>query len=120
MPKRGLKKVLASGICTSPPSASAAKNFSASASSATVSDSDTPAKLALPWQWPSEPITREPPILSDMCITLSPPPGGIDSGAGLSLDRKSVVQGKSVSVRVDLGGRRIINKKHNKSTKQEK
>src|SRR3546814_20878893 len=27
------------------------------------------------------------------------------------LDRKSVVWGKSVSVRVDLGGRRIINKK---------
>src|SRR3546814_14806103 len=27
------------------------------------------------------------------------------------LDRKSVVQGKSVSVRVDLGGRRIIKKK---------
>src|SRR3546814_12919538 len=26
-------------------------------------------------------------------------------------DRKSVVEGKSVSVRVDLGGRRIINKK---------
>src|SRR3546814_20939059 len=30
------------------------------------------------------------------------------------LDRKSVVKGKSVSVRVDLGGRRIINKKNNK------
>src|SRR3546814_15869225 len=29
----------------------------------------------------------------------------------LSGDRKSVVQGKSVSVRVDLGGRRIIKKK---------
>src|SRR3546814_13390922 len=28
-----------------------------------------------------------------------------------SADRKSVVQGKSVSVRVDLGGRRIFNKK---------
>src|SRR3546814_18816404 len=27
-------------------------------------------------------------------------------------DRKSVVKGKSVSVRVDLGGRRFINKKH--------
>src|SRR3546814_15709102 len=31
-----------------------------------------------------------------------------------SEDRKSVVKGKSVSVRVDLGGRRII-KKHRKS-----
>src|SRR3546814_18847136 len=29
-----------------------------------------------------------------------------------TLDRKSVVSGKSVSVRVDLGGRRIIKKKH--------
>src|SRR3546814_14045526 len=29
-------------------------------------------------------------------------------------DRKSVVSGKSVSVRVDLGGRRIINKKNTK------
>src|SRR3546814_19743071 len=29
----------------------------------------------------------------------------------LCTDRKSVVSGKSVSVRVDLGGRRIINKK---------
>src|SRR3546814_20631903 len=29
-------------------------------------------------------------------------------------DRKSVVQGKSVSVRVDLGGRRIIKKKNKK------
>src|SRR3546814_13867485 len=36
-------------------------------------------------------------------------------------DRKSVVEGKSVSVRVDLGGRRIIKKKktkkHNRSIK---
>src|SRR3546814_15233034 len=30
------------------------------------------------------------------------------------LDRKSVVQGKSVSVRLDLGGRRIIKKKKQK------
>src|SRR3546814_16468399 len=30
----------------------------------------------------------------------------------LHLDRKSVVKGKSVSVRVDLGGRRIIKKKN--------
>src|SRR3546814_20870372 len=31
-------------------------------------------------------------------------------------DRKSVVSGKSVSVRVDLGGRRIIKKTHKHST----
>src|SRR3546814_16997978 len=34
------------------------------------------------------------------------------------LDRKSVVKGKSVSVRVDLGGRRIIKKKKYKNTNQ--
>src|SRR3546814_12897240 len=33
------------------------------------------------------------------------------------LDRKSVVSGKSVSVRVDLGGRRIIKKKKKLTTK---
>src|SRR3546814_14036413 len=31
-------------------------------------------------------------------------------------DRKSVVSGKSVSVRVDLGGRRIIKNKNNRNT----
>src|SRR3546814_15697440 len=34
-----------------------------------------------------------------------------DLGQFLTRDRKSVVSGKSVSVRVDLGGRRIIKKK---------
>src|SRR3546814_19963524 len=34
-----------------------------------------------------------------------------DHLAYLTADRKSVVEGKSVSVRVDLGGRRIIKKK---------
>src|SRR3546814_20314653 len=33
-------------------------------------------------------------------------------------DRKSVVKGKSVSVRVDLGGRRIIKKKKNIEVKR--
>src|SRR3546814_16591445 len=35
-----------------------------------------------------------------------------------NLARKSVVSGKSVSVRVDLGGRRIIKKKKNKNNKR--
>src|SRR3546814_12815157 len=35
------------------------------------------------------------------------------------LDRKSVVKGKSVSVRVDLGGRRIIKKKKINIIKQQ-
>src|SRR3546814_19715985 len=34
-------------------------------------------------------------------------------------DRKSVVEGKSVSVRVDLGGRRSIKKKTNKSNNRQ-
>src|SRR3546814_430561 len=35
-------------------------------------------------------------------------------------DRKSVVEGKSVSVRVDLGGRRIIKKKKNRQKRRSK
>src|SRR3546814_4771828 len=42
-------------------------------------------------------------------MAVIPANAGIQCGQG---DRKSVVEGKSVSVRVDLGGRRIINKKH--------
>src|SRR3546814_13521594 len=38
------------------------------------------------------------------------------NGSVWSSDRKSVVKGKSVSVRVDLGGRSIINKKINIET----
>src|SRR3546814_16633030 len=39
-------------------------------------------------------------------------------GEDMSLDRKSVVQGKVVSVRVDLGGRRFIRKTNNICTVQ--
>src|SRR3546814_16920180 len=39
------------------------------------------------------------------------------SSATRTRDRKSVVSGKSVSVRVDLGGRRIIKKKKKKINK---
>src|SRR3546814_18061877 len=39
--------------------------------------------------------------------------GRFDPAERIRLDRKSVVEGKSVSVRVDLGGRRIIKKKNN-------
>src|SRR3546814_14674658 len=37
----------------------------------------------------------------------------------LDIDRKSVVEGKSVSVRVDLGGSRIIKKKKNNETRKQ-
>src|SRR3546814_18832296 len=39
--------------------------------------------------------------------------GGVEHEPGLGPARKSVVWGKSVSVRVDLGGRRIIKTKRN-------
>src|SRR3546814_20085390 len=38
-------------------------------------------------------------------------PGPASSQVGFALDRKSVVSGKSGSVRVDIGGRRIIKQK---------
>src|SRR3546814_18297741 len=40
------------------------------------------------------------------------------SNSTRSLDRKSVVKGKSVSVSVDLGSRRIINKKNTEHTER--
>src|SRR3546814_18399918 len=45
---------------------------------------------------------------AEICIVAK-----VDMQPGSEGDRKSVVWGKSVSVRVDLGGRRIINKKKN-------
>src|SRR3546814_11605972 len=39
-----------------------------------------------------------------------------DGGSGSSVDRKSAVSGKSVSVRVDLGGRRSIKKQKTYNT----
>src|SRR3546814_19601497 len=48
---------------------------------------------------------------------------GIGPGAALAAlgleDRKSVVEGKSVSVRVDLGGSPIYNKKHKKRERKD-
>src|SRR3546814_16941986 len=48
-------------------------------------------------------VVAQPGILEDRC----------DDG-----DRMSVVWGKSVSVRVDLGGRRILKKKKKKATRK--
>src|SRR3546814_17260649 len=45
-------------------------------------------------------------------------PGPPHRAEPLALDRKSVVSGKSVSVRVDLGGGRSLKKKKNKDTKE--
>src|SRR3546814_11821761 len=42
----------------------------------------------------------------------------IGTGVDRRSDRKSVGEGKSVSVRVDLGGRRLIKKKKNTHTNQ--
>src|SRR3546814_16174751 len=44
-------------------------------------------------------------------------PGRMPRPELLHLDRKSVVEGKRVSVSVDLGGRRIIKKKQTKKNK---
>src|SRR3546814_15206453 len=56
-------------------------------------------------------------------LELSPPKALANStaslittfGGAIWLDRKRVVSGKSVSVRVDLGGRRVIKKKKEKT-----
>src|SRR3546814_19089382 len=57
--------------------------------------------------------------LRDECRKLSAPHGYRAKTAGGRSDRKSVVRGKSVSVRVYLGGRRI-NKTKNSNTKNKR
>src|SRR3546814_18990525 len=57
--------------------------------------------------WSLEQVTDALSILADTALQLA-------SRHLLRQDRKSVVEGKSVSVRVDLGGRRIIKKIRNK------
>src|SRR3546814_18537365 len=64
----------------------------------------------------ASPVRPAPPRIAARRITLmtdDDTPHGL--GRGLTTygeDRKSVVQGKSVSVRVDIGGRRIIKNKN--------
>src|SRR3546814_19268179 len=43
---------------------------------------------------------------------------GVSCGLGKSKDRKSVVEGKSVSGRVDIGGRRYLKKKKQQRPRQ--
>src|ERR1700730_7716105 len=80
IPKRGEKKVLVSGICTCPPSASALNRRSASASLGTVSDSDIPWKPGLPWQAPSDAITVVSPMRRLACMILFSEPGATITG----------------------------------------
>src|SRR3546814_16859118 len=54
------------------------------------------------------------------CGDAEQPLDGEHKGVLLTQDRKSVVEGKSVSVRLDLGGRRIIKKKNILKTSQKK
>src|SRR5262249_48523182 len=101
MPKRGEKNVLVSGTCTLPPSPSALKARSASASFATVSDRLKPWKFGFPWQRPSDAITRESPILRHECITLFSAPGGTEPGCGSghSLYRMSISTSAPMALR---------------------
>src|SRR3546814_18483548 len=60
-------------------------------------------------------LRAHPPLQSDRHGRTAPAVQG-RRHRRLATDRKSVVKGKSVSVRVDLGGRRIIKKKNRPST----
>src|SRR3546814_18475003 len=64
-----------------------------------------------------EPLHTVTPWIASCSTSSSAPPPASRCRCSTSRDRKSVVSGKSVSVRVDLGGRRIIKKK--KTTKNE-
>src|SRR3546814_21075442 len=81
--------------------------------SSDVCSSDLRLRLQIVFHGALEDQLHGPPVLDDRYARLAGP--HIDQHF-LGQDRKSVVEGKSVSVRVDLGGRRIIKKK--KDTRQ--
>src|SRR3546814_13382267 len=83
----------------------------------------TPGTAALPTA--DQPRSRVDPISVSICSQVMPPNLGKTFLLAARIwrmsplgkfaskaDRKSVVQGKSVSVRVDLGGRRILKQKN--------
>src|SRR3546814_14157383 len=77
-----------------------------------------PAPLPVPPGTNVEPSSRRKAGTSSQKLMLLMR-GNAISGAPIMIDRKSVVEGKRVSVRVDLGGRSIIKKtKTNKQNKQ--
>src|SRR3546814_16539014 len=71
--------------------------------------------------WISDVCSSDLAVMAALAFSLYQSPLGIDAPlvmpmfvgacAHLARDRKSVVEGKSVLVRVELGGRRIIQKK---------
>src|SRR3546814_11665382 len=65
-------------------------------------------------QQPSEPAVAEAGELVPEPVRDHRLQSALDDLRRLARDRKSVVTGKSVSVRVDLGGRRSLNKKKTK------
>src|SRR3546814_16150839 len=67
--------------------------------------------------YPSTPPSPHTPAVAIGCARPGPARSGIDPGA--RQDRKSGVEGKSGSVRVDLGGRRILTKKKNTHSMQQ-
>ena len=93
MPNLADKNVFASGIRTCPPSASAAKTRSASASVATFSASEKPLNFPSSGEQPSDAIRVLPPTRKLACITFFSQPGASMPGggdSGLSLWRMSM------------------------------
>src|SRR3546814_14954446 len=68
------------------------------------------------YDWLEERIAAAVAAGIDRARTIVDPGIGFGKTVQHHLDRKSVVSGKSVSVRVDLGGRRIIKKKTHTAT----
>src|SRR3546814_20759644 len=64
-------------------------------------------------EWLARPAAEV--IAEGLSVVIAGPPNAGNSTLlnALAKDRKSVVKGKSVSVRVDIGGRRYIKKKKN-------
>ena len=91
MPNRGEKKVLVSGICTCPPSASALNMRSASASSLAETDSAKPLNIGLPSARPSDAMICVSPMRKHECMILFSLPGAHMPGCGSGLSLKRII-----------------------------
>src|SRR3546814_12969372 len=72
---------------------------------------DPPVRLRLSRQRQEGSLAADRAVRIGDGAVLFPPSGGGQADLGMRSDRKAVVWGRGVSVRVELGGRRIIKKK---------
>src|SRR3546814_17739371 len=113
--------VVMAALPAEPPSSASFFTVALASPTETSAASPPPRLLPLPATMPSSPALAPAPLAVLLAVAVAPPPVSMVSASPPTVlspsDRKSVVKGKRVSVRVDLGGRRILKKKEKRQHK---